>query len=59
MILELGYLINLTQELICIAAGHKGHENMDTRVKDSLSMTSYQPVQFLPRGQRFDPVILS
>ncbi|XP_042474670.1 protein DA1-related 2-like isoform X1 [Zingiber officinale] len=34
------------------AAGHKGHENVDTRVKDSLSMTSYQPVKFLPRGQR-------
>ncbi|XP_042474672.1 protein DA1-related 2-like isoform X3 [Zingiber officinale] len=32
--------------------GHKGHENVDTRVKDSLSMTSYQPVKFLPRGQR-------
>lgn len=56
-----GCLISLTQELICIAAGHKGHENVDTRVKDSLSMTSYQPyqpVQFLPRGKRFDSVIL-
>lgn len=61
MFLGSGCLISLTQELVCIAAGYKDHENVDTGVKDSLSMTSYQPyrpVQFLPRGQRFDHVIL-